>query len=61
MLDRLLVRRKKLKRWQEYFQNLLKTPESELSEHNNMQICKYGEETIQPPPRMEEVENAIEN
>jgi hypothetical protein len=26
-----------------------------------MQICNYGEETIEPPPVKEEVENAIEN
>jgi hypothetical protein len=25
-----------------------------------MQICNYAEQTIEPPPVMEEVENAIE-
>jgi hypothetical protein len=39
-----------LKRWQEYFQSLLKTPESELSTDNTMQICNDSEETIEPPP-----------
>jgi hypothetical protein len=50
-----------LKRWQEYFHNLLKTPESELSVDNTMQMCNYGEETMQPPPTVEEVQNPIEN
>jgi hypothetical protein len=25
-----------------------------------VQICKYGEEMIEPPPVVEEVENAVE-
>jgi hypothetical protein len=49
-----------LGRLQEGFQTLLKTPESELSADNTMQVCDYGEETIEPPPIMGEVENTIE-
>jgi hypothetical protein len=49
-----------LKGRQKGFQNLLKVPESELSAGSTKQISKYGEETIQPPPIMEEYENSIE-
>jgi hypothetical protein len=38
----------------------LKTPEPELSTNNTVQICNYGEEMIEPPLVMEEVESAIE-
>jgi hypothetical protein len=38
----------------------LQTPESELSGDNGMQICNYGEQTMERSPLMEEVENAKE-
>jgi hypothetical protein len=50
------VRRKK-----QYFQNVLKTPEPELSTNNTVHICSCGEEMIKPPPVVEEVESAVEN
>lgn len=44
----------------EHLQTLPKNQESEFSADNTMQICHFDEEIIEPQPRMEGDENAIQ-